>query len=280
MSAKPKSGEPASQGKACFVISPIGALGSSERRHADFVYNVAVVPVCAELGLQPSRSDMNSTPAEITEHIFEELNSAPVCIADLTFLNANVLYELGVRHALQKPVVHIAANGTALPFDNSHQRTIFFDPSDFHGLVSLRNELLKQTSAALDPHHRVSNPFTRALGHQQLATSGDTKDQLMADLSDRVAQLELERRTPIRLGGKAGHFYAASAPSPSTLVYDELRTRIDRANGRMPLEDEAAIVRLVRSLSAEDRKKFIHLTMQNSVMSEEELWSLLKRSES
>jgi hypothetical protein len=49
--------------------------------------------------------------------------NAELVLADLTDLNANALYQLGIRHATQKPAIHVARFGTVLPFDNALSRT-------------------------------------------------------------------------------------------------------------------------------------------------------------
>jgi hypothetical protein len=50
--------------------------------------------------------------------MFERLILCPFAVADLTPANANVYYELGVRHAARPySTVDMFAEGTKLPFD-------------------------------------------------------------------------------------------------------------------------------------------------------------------
>ncbi len=51
-------------------------------------------------------------------------------VADLTGLNANAFYELGIRHSAEKPVIHIAKAHTPLPFDNFGHRVTFVDVAE------------------------------------------------------------------------------------------------------------------------------------------------------
>lgn len=90
----------------CFVIGPIGdehaAAGSQERQNYEDalqVFQRVIRPACTALGLQPVRADKIATPGEITEQICRHLRDDQIIIADVTDANANVMYELGLRHS-------------------------------------------------------------------------------------------------------------------------------------------------------------------------------------
>lgn len=176
--------------KTLFVITPIGGAGSAERKHADWILNAVVIPVFEPRDYEVARADIIADPAMINDAIFSQVTEADLCVADLSFLNPNVFYELGVRHTLLKPVLHIARAGTTLPFDTAQHRTIFFELDDYHSVERLKAELAKQATVVEDPNFRVSNPLTHATGRKSLAESGDTKDQLLADLIAKVDRLE------------------------------------------------------------------------------------------
>lgn len=168
--------------KRCFMITPIGAAGSLERRHADWVWGGAIEPLFKARGYESVRADKIADPAPINDSIFAHIEQDEVCVADLTFLNANVFYELGVRHALGLPVIHIASEGTGLPFDNMPYRTIFFDRDDFESFESLKRQLSAQLDAIEEPGFKVSNPLTHARGRMNLKPAADTRDKLIEDL--------------------------------------------------------------------------------------------------
>ena len=95
--------------KTCFVISPIGNKGSAIRTRSDDVLNYIISPVLETLGFAPPiRSDLIEEPGIITDQIVGHLIKDDLVIADLTEHNANVFYELAVRHMTKKPVIHIA----------------------------------------------------------------------------------------------------------------------------------------------------------------------------
>jgi nucleoside 2-deoxyribosyltransferase len=187
---KTKASQPPDPAKRCFIITPIGDPGTPERKHADWVKEYAVKPVMEPRGYRVSRADEIPDPSMITDTIFDLITTCDVCVADLSFLNQNVFYELGVRHAFQKPVIHIAQIGTPLPFDNSGHRTTFFDVTDVHSLDDLRRALSEQLDQIESPDFHVSNPLTQARGRVQLANSADAPAQLVADMAERLARME------------------------------------------------------------------------------------------
>ena len=48
-----------------------------------------------------------SQPGSITTQIVDQILTAALVVADLTGHNANVLYELAIRHVVRKPVVQL-----------------------------------------------------------------------------------------------------------------------------------------------------------------------------
>ena len=67
---------------------------------------------------------------KIIDQIWDGIHAARVLVAELTGRNPNVFYELGLAHALQKPVVLVASNEGDIPFDVKHIRVIYYDVQD------------------------------------------------------------------------------------------------------------------------------------------------------
>ena len=73
-------------------------------------YTAILGPAADAAGLRPVRADDLFGPANLTRDIWEGIKKARCLIAELTGRNPNVMYELGLAHALQKPVVLITQN--------------------------------------------------------------------------------------------------------------------------------------------------------------------------
>ncbi|OOX26003.1 hypothetical protein Xazr_16825 [Xanthomonas campestris pv. azadirachtae] len=94
-----------------------------------------VQPALEELGLTVVRADHIGEPGMITTQVLEYLKKSRLAIADLSYLNPNVFYEVALRHALRLPVVQIIRKSDRLPFDVNQARTLVFDTSDIYSLV-------------------------------------------------------------------------------------------------------------------------------------------------
>lgn len=140
-------------GKVCFYITPIGEEDSEIRKHADLLLKHLLEPVAAEFDLNVIRADKIERSGLITQQIFEHLAKARLCVADLSFSNANAFYELGVRHTCKRPTIQIIRKGDRIPFDVSQGRTILIDTSDVYTIMdrfeSARRELGEHVKHAL-----------------------------------------------------------------------------------------------------------------------------------
>jgi hypothetical protein len=111
----------------CFILMPFGIKANADGSMINFdrVYQDLITPAVRGAELEPIRADQEITGGIIHKPMFERLILCPFAVADLTTANANVYYELGVRHAF-KPfsTVQIIAEGSRLPFDVQMLRTI------------------------------------------------------------------------------------------------------------------------------------------------------------
>jgi hypothetical protein len=112
----------------CFVLMPFGQKPGAGGAMIDFdaVYHDLIKPAIDAAGLMPLRADEEQAGGIIHKPMFERLILCDYAIADLTTANANVFYELGVRHAVKPAttVLLFAADGTRLPFDVAPLRSL------------------------------------------------------------------------------------------------------------------------------------------------------------
>ena len=110
----------------CFVLMPFGVKTDGNKKEINFdnVYNSFIKPAIIAAGLEPIRADEETSGGFIHKPMYERLMYCDFALADLSFANANVFYELGIRHAL-KPftTISIFEVGTKIPFDTAPLRT-------------------------------------------------------------------------------------------------------------------------------------------------------------
>ena len=117
--------------------------------HTD-VYPSVIRSVCAEFGITAIRADELYGPGVIVQDIVEQVVSAQLVIADISEANANVYFEVGYALASKKPIILLAKKGTALPFDVSGFRVLFYEDS-IGGKAKVEDGLRKHLTALVGP---------------------------------------------------------------------------------------------------------------------------------
>jgi tetratricopeptide (TPR) repeat protein len=141
----------------CFVLMPFGSKPDGNGGMIDFdaVYRQIFKPTIEAAGLEPIRADEEKAGGIIHKPMFERLILCPFAVADLTTANANVFYELGVRHATRPATtVLVFADGGRLPFDVSPLRAMPYklaaggSPADADRAGDVLRDLLLEAKAA------------------------------------------------------------------------------------------------------------------------------------
>jgi|GEM_PF-6746538 len=131
--------------KNCFVICPIGEEGSEERKHANEVRDKIVKPIVeSEFGYNVVRADEFQVVGQITPQIVNLLVESDLVIADLSFHNPNVFYELALRHITRKPFIHLIREEDKIPFDIKDIRVIKFNLKNEERIEGAKSELREQ----------------------------------------------------------------------------------------------------------------------------------------
>lgn len=111
---------------SCFIIMPITTPEACYKQykddtiHFEHVQDHLFIPAIKKAGLEPLLP--KSTGSEIIHaEIIEKLTKSEMVLCDMSILNANVFFELGVRTSLNKPVALIVDDKTPkIPFDLSN----------------------------------------------------------------------------------------------------------------------------------------------------------------
>ena len=102
-------------------ICPLSKEGSPERQRSDEIMNDVLRPIAQKYGYSIQRADQLAGNF-IMQDVIIMLRDADIVVADLTDLNPNVFYELGLRQATKGRCISIMSNEVQVPFDISHYR--------------------------------------------------------------------------------------------------------------------------------------------------------------
>ena len=171
--------------KICFVIAPIGEPGSDIRKRSDQVLEHIIRPVVESCGYKAVRADEIAEPGIITNQIIRHVVDDPLVIADLTGQNANVFYELAIRHAIRKPLVQIINKVKDIPFDISSMRTIVVNHQDPDSVKEAKTEIQKQIQYLEANPSSLENPISIALtGRSSLKQLDEIRTQPQDSLEE------------------------------------------------------------------------------------------------
>lgn len=106
----------------CFIIMPIADPEGYDKGHFNKVYEDIIKVACQNANFNPVRADEVKQTNLIHLDILQKLIDSPMAICDLSNRNPNVLFELGLRQAFDKPTVLVQECGTPKIFDISPLR--------------------------------------------------------------------------------------------------------------------------------------------------------------
>jgi DNA repair exonuclease SbcCD ATPase subunit len=179
----------------CFVISPIGSPESATRERADHVFEYVIEEALQGFDYTAKRADHIAEPGIITNDVIEYIVESPLVIADLTDSNANVFYELAIRHAYEKPTIQIIEEGEEIPFDLASTRTIVFDHSDVESVSAAKDAIIEQVENIDNESESFENPITVAEDIRDLKESENPEERSMAELIENISDLRSDVRS-------------------------------------------------------------------------------------
>lgn len=113
----------------CFVIMPISDVHGYETGHFARAYEHLLKPAIVAAGYKPVRADDAVKTDYIVVGIIQKIVESAMVVCDFSARNPNVMYELGIRHAFNKPVVLIKDRQTEKVFDIQGLRYTEYDES-------------------------------------------------------------------------------------------------------------------------------------------------------
>ena len=202
----PQAPSNAEQRPECFVIMPISDTEGYAPGHFRRVFEDIFSPACAQAGYRAVRADDVRATNMIHLDVLQRLLNAPLAICDLSSRNPNVLFELGLRQAFDRPVVLVQETSTPAVFDIAPLRyTEYRRARIYHEVLEDQvaiGRAIRETVAALDQGQGI-NSLVRILSLTKPA-SLDAVQEADSDPAFQIIRAELnELRMELRDGLKA-----------------------------------------------------------------------------
>jgi hypothetical protein len=235
---------PESTNKDCFIIMPISDVDGYPVGHFGHVFEDIIRPACERAGYNSLRADQVKETNLIHLDILNKLIDTPIAVCDLSTRNPNVMFELGLRQAFDKPVVLIQEKGTPRIFDISPLRYLEYSKEmKYHEVLQTQKELEDAITATVKAGSATGNvnSIVKLLALQQSATIPDIEngkeslafDVLQAEMRDMRKMMEMmmmdQNRRPSR-----GSIFA--------IEYERLMNSVEQLinSKRMPKEERLA----------------------------------------
>jgi len=150
-----------------FIVRPFGkkrvAVTEKQSVEVDFdaIDQALIKPALAANGLEGETTEVIAAAGNIRVDMFEMLITYDLVIADISIDNANVFYELGIRHGLRPKgtiLLRFSTPGKDTPFDLKTDRYIAYGRNDAGAAVALLTQSIKETLLSLRESGRPDSP--------------------------------------------------------------------------------------------------------------------------
>jgi hypothetical protein len=236
----------------CFVIMPISDPEGYDTGHFRRVYEDLFVPACDKAGFCATRADQVRQTNLIHLDVLQKIINSPMALCDLSSRNPNVLFELGLRQAFDKPVVLVQEVGTPPIFDiNPLRYTKYRKEMSYRQVIEDQQEISDAIKATKEDigNSKSINSIVKLLSLTQPASltnisEGDKDSALLHVIMNEIGNLRAEiknTRLPLRealvpLGAAPSsddkeYKYSIELLEPSEQNYRTVRRRLARLPG-------------------------------------------------
>lgn len=220
------------ENKNCFVIMPIADCDGYEKGHFVHVYEDIIKPAIDKTQFKAIRADEVKESNLIHLDILRKLIEAPIAVCDLSTRNPNVLFELCIRQAFDKPVVLIQEKGTPKIFDIAPIRYLEYSKElKYHEVLDTQKKLQEAIEAtkSVEGESGNVNSIVKLLALNPPAAipnlDKSNKEVLTLDyMSSQITDL----RMMIEIIMKEGRKGFSKQSSIATIEYERLSNKLDK----------------------------------------------------
>jgi len=169
--------------RTCFVITGYGVktdFQTGKDYNLDKTYKNIIKPVFEELNFECFRAVDITPEAKTIDRAYNWLLKADILIADITSLNVNVMYELGIRHALNpRGTIVIADSSVNIPFNINHLKVSLYEhlgkDIGYEEVMRFRESLKEIICQKLVSYNIIDSPIYNTIQNLQPPIINTTK---------------------------------------------------------------------------------------------------------
>ncbi len=170
--------------KNCFVIMPFSKTSDSHDEQYWTEFFEMIKTIMEKNQYKCIRSEVG--PYKLFSNIVKNLENSDIVIAVLTDYNANVWYELGIRHTLRAGTIMLLEEGQKIPFDISDFGIVFY--KDSIGLERRIEKTIKEYLEKLDDSS-IDSPVISTLNNKIYSNVEKNVEKKLEDMQQLIWKL-------------------------------------------------------------------------------------------
>jgi hypothetical protein len=142
--------EDGAQKKTCGIVRPIAAMEGYTAEHWVEVHNI-ITEAVKEAGYKARLVSESDAAGIIVGSIINNIYNDDIVICDVSGRNPNVMFELGMRVAFEKPVIIVVDDATPFSFDISHIKHIIYPKTlRFYNVIEFKTRISAAIPATIE----------------------------------------------------------------------------------------------------------------------------------
>lgn len=202
MTKKDENQNPSNESKSlCGIIMPISAIDGCLGEHWNEVKNILSEAI-RDAGYHPNLVSDADDIGIIQKRIIQNIYDNDIVVCDVSGKNPNVMFELGMRLAFDKPAIIVIDDKTDYSFDTSPIEHLTY-PRDlrYFDILKFKEQLSNKIKATVEKAHvdPTYTTFLKNFGEFEIAhvekKEGSINDVILSKLDDLNHQVQVLRRT-------------------------------------------------------------------------------------
>lgn len=207
----------------CGLVMPISETDGCAEGHWKDVLSI-LSDAIASAGLEPNLVSNDTDIGVIHKRIVHNLYFNPIVVCDVSGRNPNVMFELGMRLAFDKPVVIVKDDRTPYSFDTSPVEHLTY-PRDlrFGAIVEFKLKLVEKIRSSTEGRNSFLSSFGTfkvAKIEEENAGALEIVMEELGSLKGAIARLDSRNRRPLGVWGMASEGFGTGEEEKEDILRD------------------------------------------------------------